>query len=62
MTDLAEADRVDIHILVDNAVDGLSSTPLNVEGEWAFATRRGLRASSDRCAPRSRRAKGPACA
>ncbi|MDP3241947.1 MAG: MBL fold metallo-hydrolase, partial [Reyranella sp.] len=49
MTDLAEADRVDIHILVDNAVDGLSSTPLNVEGEWAFATRRGLRASSDRC-------------
>ena len=33
MTDLAEADRVDIHILVDNAVDGLSSTPLNVEGE-----------------------------
>ena len=54
MTDLAEAalleaDSVDIHILVDNAVDGLSSTPLNVEGEWAFATRRGLRAASDRC-------------
>ena len=53
MTDLAEAalleaDRVEIHILVDNAVDGLSSTPLNVENEWAFATRRGLRASSDR--------------
>jgi 7,8-dihydropterin-6-yl-methyl-4-(beta-D-ribofuranosyl)aminobenzene 5'-phosphate synthase len=49
MTNLAEADRVEIHILVDNAVDGLSSTPLNVENEWAFATRRGLRASSDRC-------------
>ena len=46
---LAEADRVEIHILVDNAVDGLSTTPLNVENEWAFATRRGLRASSDRC-------------
>jgi len=49
MTNLVEADRVEIHILVDNAVDGLSSTPLNVENEWAFATRRGLRASSDRC-------------
>lgn len=49
MTNLAEADRVEVHILVDNAVDGLSSTPLNVENEWAFATRRGLRASSDRC-------------
>lgn len=49
MTKLVEADRVEIHVLVDNAVDGLSSTPLNVEGEWAFATRRGLRAASDRC-------------
>ena len=49
MNDLIEADRVEIQILVDNAVDGLSSTPLNVESEWAFATRRGLRASSDRC-------------
>ena len=47
--DLVEVDRAEIHILVDNATDGLSSTPLNVEGEFAFATRRGLRASSDRC-------------
>ena len=47
--DLVEVDRAEIHILVDNATDGLSSTPLNVEGEFAFASRRGLRASSDRC-------------
>lgn len=49
MTGLIEVDRVEIQILVDNATDGLSSTPLNVENEFAFANRRGLRASSDRC-------------
>jgi 7,8-dihydropterin-6-yl-methyl-4-(beta-D-ribofuranosyl)aminobenzene 5'-phosphate synthase len=49
MNDLVEVDRAEIHILVDNATDGLSSTPINVEGEFAFQNRRGLRASSDRC-------------
>lgn len=42
-------DKVEILILVDNATDGLSTTPPNVETEFAFATRRGLRASSGRC-------------
>jgi 7,8-dihydropterin-6-yl-methyl-4-(beta-D-ribofuranosyl)aminobenzene 5'-phosphate synthase len=43
------ADKVEIQVLVDNATDGLSTTLSNVESEFAFATRRGLRASSGRC-------------
>ena len=42
-------DKLDVLILVDNATDGLSTTPANVENEFASATRRGLRASSARC-------------
>ena len=49
MPHLAPVDKVEIQILVDNSTDGLSSTPPNVENEFAFATRRGLRASSGRC-------------
>jgi 7,8-dihydropterin-6-yl-methyl-4-(beta-D-ribofuranosyl)aminobenzene 5'-phosphate synthase len=41
--------RLEIQILVDNATDGLSSVPANVETEFAYASRRGLRASSGRC-------------
>ncbi len=49
MATLLPVDKVEIQILVDNATDGLSSTPPNVENEFAFATRRGMRASSGRC-------------
>jgi 7,8-dihydropterin-6-yl-methyl-4-(beta-D-ribofuranosyl)aminobenzene 5'-phosphate synthase len=49
MITLAPVDNVEIQVLVDNATDGLSTTPPNVENEFAFATRRGLRASSGRC-------------
>lgn len=49
MGPLAPVDKVEIHVLVDNATDGLSSTPPNVETEFASATRRRLRASSGRC-------------
>jgi 7,8-dihydropterin-6-yl-methyl-4-(beta-D-ribofuranosyl)aminobenzene 5'-phosphate synthase len=49
MNTLAPVDKVEIQVLVDNATDGLSTTPANVETEFAFATRRGLRASSGRC-------------
>jgi len=49
MPTLTAVDRLDIQVLVDNSTDGLSSTPANVENEFAFATRRGLRASSGRC-------------
>lgn len=49
MPTLLPVDKLEIQVLVDNATDGLSSTPANVENEFAFATRRGLRASSSRC-------------
>jgi len=49
MPTLTPVDKLEIQILVDNATDGLSSTPANVESEFASATRRGLRASSGRC-------------
>jgi 7,8-dihydropterin-6-yl-methyl-4-(beta-D-ribofuranosyl)aminobenzene 5'-phosphate synthase len=49
MHTLAPVDKVEVQILVDNATDGLSTTPANVESEFSFATRRGLRASSGRC-------------
>ena len=49
MTPPTSVDRVEIQILVDNATDGLSTTPANVESEFVSATRRGLRASSGRC-------------
>jgi 7,8-dihydropterin-6-yl-methyl-4-(beta-D-ribofuranosyl)aminobenzene 5'-phosphate synthase len=49
MPTLTPIDKLEIQVLVDNSTDGLSSTPPNVENEFAFATRRGLRASSGRC-------------
>ena len=49
MSNVTPVDSLEIQVLVDNATDGLSSTPPNVENEFAFATRRGLRASSGRC-------------
>jgi len=49
MPELRPVDRIEVQIIVDNSTDGLSSTPGNVESEFAFATRRRLRASSGRC-------------
>lgn len=49
MNTLASVDKVEIHVLVDNVTDGLSSTPSNVESEFASVTRRGLRSASARC-------------
>ena len=49
MATLAPVNRLEIQVLVDNATDGLSSTPSNVESEFNFAARRGLRSSSGRC-------------
>jgi 7,8-dihydropterin-6-yl-methyl-4-(beta-D-ribofuranosyl)aminobenzene 5'-phosphate synthase len=46
---LPPVDRLDVLFLVDNATDGLSTTPANVENEFSSVTRRGLRASSARC-------------
>jgi len=46
---LTPVDRLDVLVLVDNATDGLSTTPAGVETEFSSVTRRGLRASSGRC-------------
>jgi 7,8-dihydropterin-6-yl-methyl-4-(beta-D-ribofuranosyl)aminobenzene 5'-phosphate synthase len=46
---LSPVERAEVQILVDNASDGLSKNPANVEGEFAFALRRGVRAYSGRC-------------
>jgi 7,8-dihydropterin-6-yl-methyl-4-(beta-D-ribofuranosyl)aminobenzene 5'-phosphate synthase len=49
MSELRPVDRMEVQVIVDNSTDGLSTTPGNVETEFAFATRRRLRASSGRC-------------
>lgn len=49
MVDLQPVDRVEIQTLVDNATDILSSTPSDVESEYASFPRRGLRSTGGRC-------------
>jgi 7,8-dihydropterin-6-yl-methyl-4-(beta-D-ribofuranosyl)aminobenzene 5'-phosphate synthase len=49
MPDLRPVDRVEIQVLVDNATDILSSTPADVESEFHYAVRRGLRIQTGRC-------------
>ncbi|HEU0203634.1 MAG TPA: MBL fold metallo-hydrolase [Burkholderiaceae bacterium] len=49
MLQLAEADRVEVLILVDNVTDNLSSAPAYVEGEMLRLWRRGLRRWSGWC-------------
>jgi 7,8-dihydropterin-6-yl-methyl-4-(beta-D-ribofuranosyl)aminobenzene 5'-phosphate synthase len=46
---LAEADRVEVLVLVDNATDNLSSVPDSVENEMPRLWKRGLRLWSGRC-------------
>jgi len=46
---LAEADRVEVLVLVDNATDNLSSVPDCVENEMPRLWKRGLRLWSGRC-------------
>ncbi len=49
MTDLKPVDRLEIHILVDNATDSLSSVPAGVETEFSYLQRNGMRVLSGRC-------------
>ena len=49
MTAIAEVDKLEIHILVDNATDMLSSTPAHVEHEGAGLMRRGIRMMGGKC-------------
>lgn len=49
MSQLIAVDSVDIHVLVDNATDMLSSAPPFVETESAGLTRRGIRIMGGKC-------------
>jgi len=49
MTRLKPVDRVEIHVLVDNATDSLSSNPANVETEFSYLQRKGARFLSGQC-------------
>ncbi len=49
MTSLKPVDRLEIHILVDNTTDSLSSIPANVETEFSYLQRNGMRVLSGKC-------------
>ena len=49
MLELAEADRVEVLVLVDNVTDNLSSVPDYVDNELPRLWKRGLRLWSGRC-------------
>lgn len=49
MTNLQPVDGLDIHILVDNATDSLSSVPRHVESEFHYLQRKGMRVLSGKC-------------
>jgi 7,8-dihydropterin-6-yl-methyl-4-(beta-D-ribofuranosyl)aminobenzene 5'-phosphate synthase len=46
---LAAVDSLDIHIVVDNVSDSLSTIPRHVESEFSYLTRKGMRVLSGRC-------------
>jgi len=49
MNSLEPVDRLEIHILVDNATDSLSSVPKHVETEFSYLRRNGMRILSGKC-------------
>lgn len=49
MANLTPVDRLEIHILVDNATDSLSSVPNHVETEFTYLHRKGMRILSGKC-------------
>ncbi len=49
MASVTPVDRLDVHILVDNATDSLSSIPAHVESEWSYLRRKGMRILSGKC-------------
>lgn len=46
---LAPVERLEIHVLVDNATDSLSSVPKHVETEFSYLHRKGMRVLSGKC-------------
>ncbi len=49
MISVKPVDRLEIHILVDNATDSLSSVPAHVESEFSYLRRKGMRILSGKC-------------
>ncbi len=49
MNSLKPVDRLEVHILVDNATDSLSSVPRHVESEFSYLHRKGMRVLSGQC-------------
>ena len=49
MTSIRPIDRLEVHILVDNATDSLSSVPKHVELEFSYLHRKGMRILSGKC-------------
>lgn len=49
MSPLASVDKLEIHVLVDNATDILSTVPSHVESESAGLMRRGIRMMAGKC-------------
>lgn len=46
---LTAVDSLEVHVIVDNATDSLSSVPSHVESEFSYLKRRGMRVLSGRC-------------
>jgi 7,8-dihydropterin-6-yl-methyl-4-(beta-D-ribofuranosyl)aminobenzene 5'-phosphate synthase len=49
MVNLKPVDRLEVHILVDNTTDSLSSIPAHVESEFSYLRRKGMRILSGKC-------------
>jgi 7,8-dihydropterin-6-yl-methyl-4-(beta-D-ribofuranosyl)aminobenzene 5'-phosphate synthase len=49
MASLAPVDRLEVHILVDNATDSLSSVPKHVETELSYLHRKGMKVLAGNC-------------
>jgi 7,8-dihydropterin-6-yl-methyl-4-(beta-D-ribofuranosyl)aminobenzene 5'-phosphate synthase len=49
MANFRPVDRVEVHVLVDNVTDSLSTVPSHVENEWSYLWRHGMRKLSGRC-------------
>ena len=43
MVGLQAVDKVEIHVIIDNATDSLSSIPAHAESEFAYLARNGMR-------------------
>lgn len=43
MADLQAVEKVEIHVIIDNATDSLSTVPAHAEPEFAYLARRGMR-------------------